>query len=105
MDQTGQWSLSPAYDITYSNGAGWTSRHQMTINGKAKEITMDDLLAVARHGDLSKTKAKKIIKKVVTTVANWSYYTQVSSLADFGDMSQLVKEVGEAHRLYLGEGL
>tara|TARA_R110001583_G_scaffold195213_1_gene370516 strand:- start:1239 stop:2573 length:1335 start_codon:yes stop_codon:yes gene_type:complete len=103
MDQTGQWSLSPAYDITFSNGAGWTSRHQMTINGKVKEITIDDLFAVARHGDLSKAKAKKIIKKVVSSVANWLHFAKVSGLADFGDMSQLVKEVGEAHRLYLGE--
>jgi serine/threonine-protein kinase HipA len=105
MDQTGQWSLSPAYDITYSNGAGWTSRHQMTINGKAKEITIDDLFAVARHGDLSKAKAKKIIRRVVSSVANWSHFAKVSGLADFGNMSQLVKEVGEAHRLYLGEDL
>lgn len=105
MDQSGLWSLSPAYDITYSNGAGWTSRHQMTINGKAKEITIDDLLAVARHGDVSNAKAKKIIKRVVATVANWPHYAKVSGLADFFDMSRLVKEVGEAHRLYLGEGL
>ncbi|MGA8205635.1 MAG: type II toxin-antitoxin system HipA family toxin, partial [Woeseiaceae bacterium] len=36
MDKSGRWSLSPAFDVTYSyNPAGqWTAAHQMTINGR-----------------------------------------------------------------------
>ena len=36
MDKSGEWSLSPAFDMTYSfNPAGtWTASHQMTLNGK-----------------------------------------------------------------------
>ena len=36
MDKQGRWSLSPAYDLTYSyNPSGeWTARHQMSVNGK-----------------------------------------------------------------------
>ena len=64
---TGVWELSPAYDITYSNGTGWTSKHQMTINGKTRDIQLDDLLAVAHFADISKAKAKKIIRAVVET--------------------------------------
>jgi len=105
MDQSGVWKLSPAYDITYSNGAGWTSKHQMTINGKTRDIQLDDLLAVAHFADISKAKAKKIIKAVVETVSNWSYYAKKSGLVDFGDMDKLVAEVGKAHRLYLKEDL
>ncbi|TYL46999.1 type II toxin-antitoxin system HipA family toxin [Marinomonas sp. IMCC 4694] len=105
MDQSGVWTLSPAYDITYSNGAGWTSKHQMTINGKTRDIQLDDLLAVAHFADISKAKAKKIIRAVVETVSNWSDYAKKSGLVDFGDMNELVAEVGKAHRLYLGEGL
>ena len=40
MDADGQWSLSPAFDLTYAynpDGA-WTSRHQMTLNGKRDGI-------------------------------------------------------------------
>jgi serine/threonine protein kinase HipA of HipAB toxin-antitoxin module len=40
----GQWRLSPAYDLIYSynpDGA-WTSRHQMTINGKREHFTLAD---------------------------------------------------------------
>jgi serine/threonine-protein kinase HipA len=36
MNKEGQWSLAPAFDLTYSyNPSGaWTARHQMTLNGK-----------------------------------------------------------------------
>jgi serine/threonine-protein kinase HipA len=39
MNPRGAWSLSTAFDATYSynpNGA-WTATHQMTINGKPKK--------------------------------------------------------------------
>ena len=38
MDRRGEWSLSPAFDVSYAlNPAGeWTSRHQMSINGWAR---------------------------------------------------------------------
>lgn len=36
MDKSGNWRLSPAFDMTYSyNPVGdWTSTHQMSMNGK-----------------------------------------------------------------------
>jgi len=38
MTKDGEWSLSPAYDITYANGAGFTKNHQMSINAKVNNI-------------------------------------------------------------------
>lgn len=105
MDQSGVWQLSPAYDITYSNGTGWTSKHQMTINSKTRDIQLGDLLAVAHFADIGKAKAKKVVKAVVQTVSNWSHYAKESGLVAFGDMDELVAEVGKAHRLYLGDDL
>ena len=42
MQPDGKWSLSPAFDVTYShNPAGkWTSQHQMTINGKRDFLSL-----------------------------------------------------------------
>jgi serine/threonine-protein kinase HipA len=47
MDKSGRWSLSPAFDMTYSfNPAGaWTASHQMTMNGKQDDFTLDDFRA------------------------------------------------------------
>ena len=47
-----QWQLSPAYDVTYAyNPDGeWTYQHLMSVNGRFRDITVDDFLAVAdRH--------------------------------------------------------
>lgn len=71
MDKSGQWTLSPAYDITYCNGAGWTSSHQMTINGKRDHFVLDDLLAVGRHADIREHRAKQIIEEIITVVKRW----------------------------------
>ncbi|WP_109301068.1 type II toxin-antitoxin system HipA family toxin [Aquimarina sp. AU474] len=80
MDRQGQWRLSPAYDITYSyNPVGiWTSMHQMSINGKRDDFTMQDLIAV---GDkISFKNSKEAIQQTLNVVSNWSYYAQKAGI-------------------------
>jgi len=59
MDKRGQWSLAPAYDMTYShNPAGvWTHQHQMRINGKRDGFVREDFHAVARRFDIAPASA------------------------------------------------
>jgi serine/threonine-protein kinase HipA len=66
MDQNGQWSLSPAFDMTYSYQpqGPWTSSHQMTINGKRDHFTLDDFYACGKTAMLKKSQIKKIINEV-----------------------------------------
>lgn len=74
MNKDGVWRLSPAYDISWSyNPEGlWTSQHQMSINNKWSDITMDDLLAVASAMNIKKP--REIIEKVIDVVAHWPDY-------------------------------
>lgn len=74
MDKTGKWRLSPAYDISWSyNPEGrWTSQHQMSINNKWKDITLDDLLTVASSMRIKAP--REIIEKTIDVVAHWSDY-------------------------------
>ena len=74
MDKNGIWRLSPAYDVSWSyNPKGmWTSQHQMSINNKWTDITMDDLLTVASA--MSIKKPRGIIEKVIDVVAHWPDY-------------------------------
>lgn len=46
MDEHGNWVNSPVYDLTYSNGSGYTSSHQLSLNGKRKNINRADILKV-----------------------------------------------------------
>lgn len=80
MNPQGQWSLSPAFDMTHSyNPSGqWTSQHQMSINGKRDSFTRDDLLAVARASDLKHADA--VIDEVQNAVANWTDYAGEAKL-------------------------
>ena len=50
-EQSG-WRLSPAYDITYSST--YWGEHTTAVNGKGKDISVDDLVTVGRGAGLSK---------------------------------------------------
>ena len=54
MDKSGKWHLSPAYDMVfaYNPKGGWTSMHQMSINGKFDDLTRNDLLEFARKNNI-----------------------------------------------------
>jgi len=73
MDKTGRWSLSPAFDVIYSYNpsGGWTSRHQMTLNGKRDEFVMDDLLEFGRFCNLKAAHAKRILGSVMEAISQW----------------------------------
>lgn len=72
MDNNGQWSFAPAYDICYSyNPSGrWTRRHQLSLNSKTEDFTREDLLSVAQN--IGIRDANHIIDEVLSTVASWS---------------------------------
>jgi serine/threonine-protein kinase HipA len=76
MNQSGQWSLSPAFDVTYSyNPSGaWTAHHQMTLNGKRDDFDLDDFRAGARSAAMKRGRAEAIIEEVRRAVARWREY-------------------------------
>ena len=78
MDKTGQWSLSPAYDMTYAyNPLGeFTNSHQMTINRKRADILDKDFLAVADRQGIRETFARDAIARVKTAVSRWGEYAK-----------------------------
>jgi serine/threonine-protein kinase HipA len=50
LPEAGRWQLAPAYDVTHSYWDGaWTQTHQMSVNGRFVDITLDDLRVL---GDL-----------------------------------------------------
>ncbi|MHB8747376.1 MAG: type II toxin-antitoxin system HipA family toxin [Gammaproteobacteria bacterium] len=82
MDKSGRWSLSPAFDVTYSfNPAGaWTASHQMTLNGKRDDFTMDDFKACAKAASMKRGRAETIVNEVRETVSRWKHYAQEAGL-------------------------
>ncbi|GMQ83995.1 MAG: type II toxin-antitoxin system HipA family toxin [Gammaproteobacteria bacterium] len=76
MDKSGKWSLSPAFDVIYSyNPTGaWTASHQMTLNGKRDDFTMDDFKACAKAASMKRGRAEAIVNEVRETVSRWKDY-------------------------------
>jgi len=97
MDQAGEWTLSPAFDVNYSyNPSGdWTGQHQMSLNGKRDGFEMDDLLAFAETASIKPAKAKALISNVSEVVSNWPHYAQ-----DAGVDDQTIRRIGNAHRSF-----
>jgi serine/threonine-protein kinase HipA len=83
MDQKGNWSLSPAFDVTYSyNPSGsWTSQHQMTINGKRDGFSMKDFHACAKSASLKRGRADTIVDEVGAAVERWQEYADTAQVS------------------------
>ncbi len=74
MQRDGTWSLAPAYDITFSyNPAGaWTSRHQMTVNGKMAGIDDNDLIASGKNIGISASDMRNDIERIENAIEKWT---------------------------------
>lgn len=82
MNKKGEWTLSPAYDITYSynpNGK-WTSRHQMTINSKDHDFNMGDMLKCAEIMKIKPEDANTMINDVRESLLKWEEFANKASL-------------------------
>lgn len=74
MNRRNQWSLAPAYDLTFSyqaSGAG-TGLQKMSLGGKRDDFTVDDLLKAASAATVKPRRAKIIINEVRTALESWS---------------------------------
>ena len=63
MSQTGQWTLAPAYDMTFCEGPG--GYHQMDVMGQALEINREAMLRLGTHeAELSARDAAALIEQI-----------------------------------------
>lgn len=98
MNKAGQWRLSPAFDIAYSynpNGA-WTSRHQMSVNGKRDGFEINDLLALGKSAAIKPARARDIIDAVVESVRKWPEFADTAGV----DIKTAAR-IGKAHRILI----
>lgn len=92
MDRLGRWSLAPAFDLTYAQGAGFTRRHQMTLNGKTDGFTRDDLLALGRSLGVRKDGAL-VVDQVCEAVRDWPGFATAAAVP-----ADRMRAIGAAHR-------
>jgi serine/threonine-protein kinase HipA len=99
MNKQGEWSLAPAFDVTYSyNPSGaWTATHQMTLNGKRDGFVREDFEACAKAALMKRGRAAKIIEEVQAAVQRWPEFAAAARLGD-----ELRDKIQKTHRLSFG---
>lgn len=82
MDRTGKWTLSPAYDITFSYNLSnkWLRAHQMTINGKTAGIGLSDLLKAGNNMGIKERKCNEIINDVSTSIGRFQLFAEQAGI-------------------------
>jgi serine/threonine-protein kinase HipA len=82
LKKEGKWELAPAYDIcfAYRPESDWVSQHNLSINGKRKNITKNDLLGIAKTMNIKK--ANIIIQQISVTVTNWYEFAEKANVEE-----------------------
>lgn len=98
MNQRSEWRLSPGFDISYSwNPSGeWTSKHQMSINGKRDGFEREDLVLLAKTADIKKVRAELMVQRVIEVVRCWPDFARKAGVSD-----EQVKKIKDSHRTNL----
>lgn len=76
-----KWELAPAYDIchAYKPDHKWVSQHALSINGKRKDITQEDLLVIGKS--INNKKALATIKQISEVVSEWKSFANAVNVS------------------------
>ncbi|MGF7231698.1 type II toxin-antitoxin system HipA family toxin [Arachidicoccus sp.] len=69
MNEFGEWKLSPAYDLTFSNGPG--GEQSTMVMGEGRNITVKHLTKLGREAKLSKEFIENVIEQTITAISKW----------------------------------
>jgi len=96
MNPAGTWRLAPAFDMVYAyNPDGdWTNQHQMTLNGKRRDFTLDDLIAFGESSGIKARQTENMIYDVAAAVRRWPEFADQAGLSDCE-----TARITRAHRL------
>ncbi len=93
LKKGGNWELAPAYDVTFAHNpeGEWTSQHLMSVNGKYKDFTADDIFAVAERFGVGEV--KHLIIEVRAAIKLWPTFARQAGLQE--------KEINRIKKLHI----
>lgn len=72
MDESGEWRLAPAYDLTFSEGPG--GEHYMSIENEGSRPTRAHVDSMAKRHGLSPKAIDRIVDEVRSAIGAWRGY-------------------------------
>jgi serine/threonine-protein kinase HipA len=96
MNKTGNWSLSPAFDVTYAYNPGgpWTDKHQMSLNGKRDGFEESDYAAFAGNAGLKRGRYKSILEQTRAAISMWPEFAERA-----GVKKKFRQQIASLHRV------
>jgi serine/threonine-protein kinase HipA len=84
-----KWELTPAYDVCYSYDPTniWVNQQTLSVNGKHKDITKEDLMTIAKANGIKK--GEKIIDEINKIVKNWNDFASLAKVRE--DLRQTIQ--------------
>ena len=82
LKKNSQWELAPAYDLCHAfmPDHQWVSQHALSINGKRKGISKNDLLLIGKS--IQCKQAAAIIEEIQATVLNWKKFANAVGVSE-----------------------
>lgn len=78
MDESGEWRLAPAYDLTYSEGPG--GEHTMTVAGEGRTPGRRQVMELAESAGLEVREAEAVVEEVLDGVEAWNGCAEQASV-------------------------
>ena len=96
LKQGQAWELAPAYDVTFAHNpkGEWTQQHLMSVNGKFKNFTAEDLLVEASRFGIGT--ARRVLGQVQGAIKDWRKFAE-----NAGVPTAIAAEIGERHMTLL----
>jgi serine/threonine-protein kinase HipA len=82
MDESGAWRLAPAFDMCFAHNPAadrWTRQHQMLVNGKAWNISGQDLIELGAEFGVHRPRI--LLEKVAAAVALWPRFAKEAGVS------------------------
>jgi len=81
-DTTGDWTLTPAYDLLHTPGPG--GEHTMTLGGEGRHPGRSHMHCLAEQADVPRREASAIFDEVHAAVARWCDYAAQTGVSQAG---------------------
>lgn len=84
MDRDDSWQLAPAFDVNYAYqpSGRWTSQHQMSLNGKRDDFTIEDFRKCADTASMKRGRAESIVTEVCEAVSDWPSFASEANVGE-----------------------
>ena len=80
MDKTGEWKLSPAYDLTFSSGP--RGHQSMLVMGEGQTPGVDHMIQLGVEANLNMSKIHEIIESTKHALSQWETLAKNYGVSD-----------------------